>query len=105
MRTRSRPAIVLVGVVLLVGSCRDGGTTGPRAENFRAMLNAPGQCLAPPSSITGRGYLSSRLASLLLVDDLAREIVPSRSGGVVCLSQEDGRWLLRRSLIPDIVAE
>jgi hypothetical protein len=102
MRTRSRAAIVLVGVVLLAGGCRDGGATGPRGENFRAMLNAAGQCLAPASSITGPGYVSSRLASLLLVDDPAREIVPSRSGGVVCLSQEDGRWLLRRALILDV---
>lgn len=104
MRTRGRAAIVLVGVVLLAGGCRDDGATGPRGENFRALLNAPGQCLGPPSSMTDRGVVSSRLASLLLVDDPAREIVPSRSGGVVCLSQEDGRWLLRRALILNIVA-
>ena len=105
MQTRSRAAIVLVGVVLLAGGCRDDGATGPSGENFGAMLNAPGQCLAPPSSITGSGYVNSRLASLLLVDDPAREIVPSRSGRMVCLSQEHGRWLLRRALILNIVAE
>jgi hypothetical protein len=95
------------------------------------MPRAAGQCLAPPSGLTGwwprdgntddvvagpdallrsdtatgPAVVRSRLASILLVGDPAREIVASRPGGVVCLSREDGRWRLRRALIADILAE
>jgi hypothetical protein len=130
MRKRSRVGTVVTVVVLLAVGCRDDGATGPRGENFPAMPNVAGQCLAPPFDLTGwrpgegntdvvvavpdalpsdattgPALVRSRLASVLVADDPAREIIASRPRGVVCLSREDGRWLLRRALTLNIVAE
>jgi hypothetical protein len=71
------------------------------------MLNATVQCLAPPSGITATGsaVVRSRLASLFLGGDPAREIVAFRRGEVVCLSEEEGRWRLRRTLNPESLTE
>lgn len=131
MRRRSRAGTVLGGVVLLAVGCREDGGTAPGGENFPAMLNAVGQCLAPPSGMTGwstgdgntddvvalpdallpndaatgPALVPSRLASVLVVDDAAPEIIASRRPQVVCLSQENGRWRVRRALTRELGAE
>jgi phosphohistidine phosphatase len=43
----------------------------------------------------------SRLASLLVVEDAAREIVVFRTGAIVCLGG-DGRWRLKWILTPEV---
>lgn len=107
MRSHSWAATVLVGVVLIAVGCREDGGTGPGGESYPPRLNATAQCLAPPSGMTATGpaFIRSRLASLLLGGDPAREIIAFRRGEVVCFSQEEGRWRLRRTLDPEIVAE
>ncbi len=45
----------------------------------------------------------SRLASLLLVGDSAREIVAFRMGGIVCLGRDEGRWRLKWILTPELL--
>ena len=47
----------------------------------------------------------SRLASLLLVGDRAKEIVAFRMGGIVCLSREEDRWRLKWILTPELVSQ
>ncbi len=47
----------------------------------------------------------SRLASLLLVGDPAREIVAFRMGAIVCLSREEGQWRLRWILVPELALD
>lgn len=44
----------------------------------------------------------SRLASLLLVDDPAEEIIRFHNAGIVCLVHEENRWLLRWIVTPDL---
>jgi phosphohistidine phosphatase len=44
----------------------------------------------------------SRLASLLLVDDSAEEVIRFHNAGIVCLTHEDNRWLLRWVVTPDL---
>ncbi len=46
----------------------------------------------------------SRLASLLLTADPAREIIAFRMGGMVCLSEWEGQWRLHWILTPEIAA-
>jgi hypothetical protein len=130
MQNRSRAGTVLAAVVLLAVGCREDGGTAPGGENFPAMLNVVGQCLVPPSGMTGwstgdgntddvalpdaplpndaatgPALVSSRLASALVIDDAAPEIIVSRRPQVVCLSQESGRWRLRRALTRELGAE
>jgi phosphohistidine phosphatase len=45
-----------------------------------------------------------RLVSRLLVGDPARRVVEFRNAGAVCLERgEDGRWVVRWSLMPEVV--
>ncbi len=46
----------------------------------------------------------SRLTSLLLFGDAAREVVAYRNAGVVCLRAEaGGRWVVRWYLVPELI--
>ena len=58
-----------------------------------------------PTMLVGHLPHLSRLASLLLVGDLAREIIAFHMGGIVCLSRREGRWRLSWALTPEIIIE
>jgi phosphohistidine phosphatase len=70
------------------------------AEAARVVLQA-----SAPTLLVGHLPQLSRLASLLLVGDPAREIIAFQPSGVVCLSKGDGRWRLSWALTPNLVAE
>ena len=58
-----------------------------------------------PELLVGHLPHLSRLASLLLVGDPAREIVAFRMGGMVCLAREQGQWRLSWILTPELVSD
>jgi phosphohistidine phosphatase len=58
-----------------------------------------------PTMLVGHLPHLSRLASLLLVGDPAREVIAFRMGGIVCLSRREGRWRLSWALTPQITIE
>jgi phosphohistidine phosphatase len=70
------------------------------AEAARLVLQS-----SAPILLVGHLPHLSQFASLLLVGDPAREVIAFRPGGVVCLSQENGRWRLSWALTPNLVAE
>ena len=47
----------------------------------------------------------SRLTSLLLVGDPARQIAAFRMGGIVCLDRAEGVWRVKWILTPELVAQ
>jgi phosphohistidine phosphatase len=73
-----------------------GPNENPReAEDFVAQASVP-------TMLVGHLPHLSRLASLLLVADPAKDIIAFRMGGMVCLSQREGQWRLLWILIPEI---
>ena len=58
-----------------------------------------------PTMLVGHLPHLSRLASLLLVGDPAREIIAFHMGGIVCLSRQEGQWRLHWALTPQLTAE
>ncbi|HEU5261100.1 MAG TPA: phosphohistidine phosphatase SixA [Gemmatimonadales bacterium] len=59
--------------------------------------------LTEPTMLVGHLPHLSRLASLLLVGDPARDIVAFRMGGIVCLGNDEGRWRVGWMLTPELV--
>ncbi len=57
-----------------------------------------------PIMLVGHLPHLSRLASLLLVGDAEREIVAFHTGGLVCLSHEEGHWWVRWLRTPELAA-
>jgi phosphohistidine phosphatase len=55
-----------------------------------------------PVMLVGHLPFLSRLASLLLVDDAAAEVIRFRNAGIVCLTHEENRWSLRWVVTPDL---
>lgn len=56
-----------------------------------------------PALLVGHLPHLSRLASLLLVGDPAKEVIAFRMGGMVCLGRgDDGRWRVRWALVPEV---
>ena len=58
---------------------------------------------AAPAMLVGHLPHLSRLTSLLLVGDPAREVVSFRMGAVVCVTNEQGRWWVKWILTPELV--
>lgn len=58
-----------------------------------------------PEMLVGHLPHLSRLASLLLVGDPAREMIAFRMGGIVCLARDEEQWRLRWILVPELVAK
>jgi phosphohistidine phosphatase len=56
-----------------------------------------------PLMIVGHLPHLSRLASLLLLGTPDREVIKFSMGGVVCLGQGDGSWLVEWALIPKLI--
>src|SRR3989442_468298 len=65
----------------------------------RALLDRA----AAPAMLVGHLPHLSRLTSLLLVGDPAREIVSFRMGAIVCVANEQGRWWVKWILTPELV--
>ena len=86
MRRHRAPAALLVGAVLIVAGCRQDAGLSPEGE-ARPLRVASGQCLVTSEdrAVTEPAAVSSRLASVFL----------GGRDGVVCLSEENGRWRLR----------
>jgi hypothetical protein len=96
MRRHRAPATLLVGAVLTVAGCgRDAGLSPEGEAQPRHVAGA--QCLAPSGArtVTEPASVGSRLASVFL----------RGRDGVVCLSQENGRWRLRDAAAAAAVAE
>lgn len=56
-----------------------------------------------PTMLVGHLPHLSRLASLLVAGDPAREVVAFRMGGLVCLDRStEGRWRVRWALTPEV---
>jgi phosphohistidine phosphatase len=58
---------------------------------------------AAPRMLVGHLPHLSRLTSLLLVGDPAREVVSFRMGAIVSLSREEAGWRLKWILTPELV--
>ncbi|MGH7548209.1 MAG: phosphohistidine phosphatase SixA [Gemmatimonadales bacterium] len=56
-----------------------------------------------PTMLVGHLPHLSRLASLLVVGDPARDIVAFRMGAIVCLGNDEARWRVRWMLTPEVV--
>jgi len=59
---------------------------------------------AGPFMLVGHLPHLSRLASLLLTGDSAREVIAFRNGGIVALVQDEGGWHLKWCLVPQILS-
>ena len=70
-----------------------------------AKARAEVESAREPLMLVGHLPHLSRLASLLLVGEPAREIIRFRNGAIVCLIQAEGRWLLQWVLTPDLAGE
>jgi hypothetical protein len=88
MRRRRAPTTLLVGAVLIAASCRQDAGLSPEGV-ARPLRVASAQCLASfrGQALTDPAPVGSRLASVFL----------RGRDGVVCLSEENGRWLLRET--------
>ena len=87
MRRHRAPTLV-VGAVLIVAGCRQDAGLSPEGD-ARLQRVASAQCLAPSGArtVTDPAPVGSRLASVFL----------RGRDGVVCFSEENGRWQLRRA--------
>jgi hypothetical protein len=96
MRRNRAPIILLVGAALIAASCRQDAGLSPEGD-AQALLVASAQCLAPSGArtVTDPAPVGSRLASVFL----------RGRDGVVCLSEENGRWRLRGAADAAAVAE
>ena len=56
-----------------------------------------------PLMIVGHLPHLSKLASLLILGTPDKEVIKFTMGGVVCLSQRNGNWLVEWALIPKLV--
>jgi phosphohistidine phosphatase len=75
-----------------------GPNENPRhTEDFVAQASAP-------TMLVGHLPHLSRLASLLLAGDPAKEIIAFRMGGIVCLSERERQWRLQWILTPEIAS-
>jgi hypothetical protein len=85
---RHRATTLLVGAVLIVASCGQDTGLSPHGE-ARSLRVESAQCLAPAGghAITDPAPVGSRLASVFL----------GGHDGLVCLSEENGRWRLREA--------
>ncbi len=118
-------AAFAAGLGLELGQIRHSGKT--RAEQTAAIL---GEALSPPGGVVAVpglapkddvapvaetlaresqpvmlvGHLPflSRLAGLLVTGDPDRPVVQFRNAGIVCLSLEEGRWLVTWILTPEM---
>jgi phosphohistidine phosphatase len=59
--------------------------------------------LAEPTMLVGHLPHLGRLASLLIVGDAARDVIAFRTGGLVCLGNEEGQWRVKWLLAPELV--
>ena len=59
--------------------------------------------LTEPTMLVGHLPHLSRLVSLLVVGDPARDIVAFRMGGIACLGRDEGGWCLKWILTPELV--
>ena len=53
--------------------------------------------------LVGHLPFMSRLTGLLVTGDPEREVVQFRNAGVVCLSDEGGRWQMSWAVVPDLL--
>jgi phosphohistidine phosphatase len=58
-----------------------------------------------PLMLVGHLPHLGRLASLLVLGNVECGVVQFRMGGVVCLSEADGNWLVKWALIPEIACD
>jgi phosphohistidine phosphatase len=58
-----------------------------------------------PLMLVGHLPHLSRLASLLVSGNVDGEVVQFRMGGVVCLSEAGGNWLVKWAFIPEIAGD
>jgi hypothetical protein len=102
MRRHIPPAMAMVGVILSVAACRQDAALAPEGESH-TMRSAAAQCLAPEGgrATADAGVVRSRIASVFLGRSPTRQITGSRGDGVVCLSDEQGRWRLRRQALDE----
>ena len=86
MRRHRAPTTLLAGAVLIVAGCRQDAGLSPERES-QPLRVASAQCMAPSGdrTVTEPASVGSRLASVFL----------RGRDGVVCLSEENGRWRLR----------
>ena len=86
MRRHRAPAALLVGAVLIVAGCSQDAGLSPEGM-VQPLHVSSAQCLAPSGArtVTEPASVGSRLASVFL----------RGRNGVVCLSEENGRWRLR----------
>ncbi len=56
-----------------------------------------------PLMIVGHLPHLSRLASLLILGTPEKEVIRFSMGGIVCLSQINGSWLMKWTLIPELI--
>jgi phosphohistidine phosphatase len=70
-------------------------------EAARQLIEKAGE----PLMLVGHLPHLSRLASLLVSGNVEGEVVQFRMGGVVCLSEAGGNWLVKWAFIPEIAGD
>jgi phosphohistidine phosphatase len=76
---------------------------GLAPEDDPGRARAEVESAREPLMLVGHLPHLSRLASLLLVGDPAREIIRFRNGAIVCLVKTERGWLLKWILTPELV--
>jgi phosphohistidine phosphatase len=56
-----------------------------------------------PLMIVGHLPHLSRLASLVILGEIENKIIYFKNGGVVCLNENDSRWLIDWVLVPEVI--
>jgi hypothetical protein len=78
----------------------------PEGEGY-AIRSTAAQCLAPTwgQAVSDSAFVRSRLASVFLRGNPTRQITSMGRSGILCLSQEEGRWRLRRTRNPELLVD
>ncbi len=85
--------------------------TAPRQLDGLAPMDDPTitsqaiDSLETPAMLVGHLPHMSRLCSLLVTGDVAREVVTFRMGGIVCLSRDERSWQVRWILTPEMAPQ
>lgn len=99
-RAQQTAQLLAEGIAPIAGVIQTSGLkpnddVGPVAED----LTKGGKSIM----LVGHLPFLSRLASLLLVGDAAREVIRFRNAGIVCLGHEEDLWSLSWSVTPDLI--
>ena len=75
----------------------DGINPNDEVESFGANLNNDSNIM-----FVGHMPFMSRLTSFLVAGDSEKGVFRFQNGGIVCLHSEDGSWMIKWTLMPDI---